>query len=96
VSQRFSFPRLNVIESDSGYRVEVLGRTGLRYSEGDRTMVIDSEILDSVAGMALWESSIERWEPPNNSVLIDEGERRRIVENIRAAFGAKGYELEVI
>jgi len=87
---------VNVIESDSGYRVEVLGRTGLRYTEGDRTMVIDSEILASVAGMALWQSSIERWEPPNNAVLIDEGERRRIVENIRAAFEAKDYELDVI
>jgi hypothetical protein len=96
VSQHFSFPRPNVIESDSGYRVEILGRNWLRYTEGDRTMVIDSEILDSVAGMSLWQSSIERWEPPNNSVLIDDGERRRIVENIRAAFEAKGYELDVI
>ena len=96
MSQHFSFPRVNVIESDSGYRVEVLGRTGLRYTEGDRTMVIDSEILASVAGMSLWQSSIERWEAPNNSVPIDEGERQRVVENIRAAFEAKGYELDVI
>ena len=86
---------MNVIESDSGYRVEILGRTGLRYTEGARTMVIDSEILASV-GVALWQSSIERWDPPSNSVLIDEGERRRIVENIRAAFEAKGDELVVI
>ena len=93
--QHFSFPRVNVIESDSGYRVEVLGRTGLRYTEGARTMFIDSEILAST-GIGLWQSSIKRWDPPSNSVLIDEGERRRILENIRAAFEANGDELVVI
>jgi hypothetical protein len=31
----FSIPRVNVIESDNGFSVQVLGRVGLCYREGD-------------------------------------------------------------
>jgi hypothetical protein len=41
----FTIPRNNVIESDEGFSVEVLGRTGLLYTEGARSLQIDSEIL---------------------------------------------------
>jgi len=41
----FSVPRVNVVKSDSGYLVEVLGRTGMKYSEGERSMFVDSEVL---------------------------------------------------
>ena len=91
----FSSPRPNLITSDSGFSVEVLGRTGLRYTEGDRTMLIDSEVL-ARHGLALYSSSLRRWEPPNDSLPIDEDERNRIVENIRQAFMFNGDELVVI
>ncbi len=44
-SDLFSIPRVNFIESDEGFSVETLGRTGLRAVEGDRTMCVNSEIL---------------------------------------------------
>ena len=92
----FSSPRPNLITSDSGFSVEVLGRTGLRYTEDDRTMLIDSEVLARPHGIALYSSSLRRWEPPNDSLPIDEDERNRIVENIRQAFMFNGDELVVI
>ena len=39
-------------ESSDGFSVEVLGRTGLRYREGDRQMFVDSEALTGPSGMA--------------------------------------------
>ena len=92
----FSAPRPNRIESDSGFAVEVLGRTGMRYFEGDRSAFIDSEVLAKPDAMALYQSSIRRWDPPHESLEVDEEDRRRIVENIRAAFESQGYELQVI
>ena len=91
----FSSPRPNLITSDSGFSVEVLGRTGLRYTEDDRTMLIDSQVL-ARHGIALYRSSLRRWEPPNDSLPIDEDQRNRIVENIRQAFIFMGDELVVI
>ena len=91
----FSSPRPNLITSDSGFSVEVLGRTGLRYTEDDRTMLIDSEVL-ARHGIALYRSSLRRWEPPSDSLPIDEDERNRIVENIRQAIMFMGDELVVV
>jgi hypothetical protein len=39
----FSIPRLNVIESDEGFSVEVLGRTVTSNREGDKVLFVDSE-----------------------------------------------------
>jgi hypothetical protein len=38
----FSSPRANVVEGDNGVSIEVLGRTGIRYSEPGRCCLVDS------------------------------------------------------
>jgi hypothetical protein len=91
----FSHPRPNFIESDEGYSVEVLGRTGLRYCEGGRTLFIDSEVLAGDAGIAIWMASIKRWDPPEDDNLVDDPTRRRIIVNVRRAFESKGWPLQV-
>ncbi len=50
----FFIPRTNVVESDEGLSVEVLGRTGLRYVEGDRVLLLDSEVLAGSAGLVVY------------------------------------------
>ena len=35
----------NVIVSDEGFSVKILGKVGLRYKEGSKTMFIDSEVM---------------------------------------------------
>jgi Immunity protein 74 len=96
MSTEFSAPRPNLIVSSSGFSVEVLGRTGMRYSEGDRTLFVDSEVLAKPGAMALYRSSIKAWDAPHETDAITDDERSRIVENIGRAFAFKGYELEVI
>ncbi len=89
----FREPRTNVIESDEGFAVEVLGRTGLRYTEGSRSAKVDSEVVMGPSGLVIYKSSIRAW---GDGGEIDEPERARIVENIRRAFAFKGYDIEVI
>jgi hypothetical protein len=93
---KFSAPHPNVIESDSGFSVEVLGRTGLRYVEGDRSMFIDSEVLAKPGAMALWSESVKRWDRPREAEVVGSEDRSRIIENLRMAFESQGYELQVI
>jgi hypothetical protein len=94
VTQNFSVPKVNVVQSDAGYTVEVIPRTHIRYTEGARTMLIDSEPLIPDGTMALYTSSMEKWDPPHNGQPLDATERARIVENIRAAFDFMGWILD--
>jgi hypothetical protein len=94
----FFKPRANFIESDEGFSVEVLGLTGLRYCEGERSMKIVSELLSTSAPAALMVAAptIRAWDPPHEKEPIDDDRRMQIVENIRRAFReADGVEIEV-
>jgi hypothetical protein len=89
-----SEPEPNVIESSTGFSVRVLGRTGLRYMEGHRSVWIDSEVLAKPAAIALFKDSIKRWEG-DSAGQVSEADRDRIASNIKRAFEFSGYELEV-
>jgi hypothetical protein len=93
----FSIPRVNVIASDQGFSVEVLGRVGLRYEEGGKTIFVDSEVLapNARACMIIWPSRMDRWDPPHADEAVDEATRQRIVDRIREAFRFRGLEIEV-
>ena len=93
----FHQPRPNLFESDD-FSVEVLGRNGILYKEGERTMLIGSEVLatGSPAGIAVWRKSIHNWRPPHEAEQIDEAKRVTIIENIRGAIRFGGEDIEVI
>ncbi len=92
----FRIPRPNVIESDLGYSVEVLGRVGLRYTEGNQAFFVDSEVLAGPAGLVVYSQSIKAEHTPFDDALNDARERARIIENIRAAFRFRGLEIEIV
>ena len=90
----FRTPRVNVIESDTGFSVEVLGRTGLLYAEGEKSMKIDSEVLTS-SEIGIIKKSIRAWKPPFENEAVDDGKRDTIIENIRQAFRSQGTSITV-
>jgi len=89
----FKIPRVNVIESDQGFSVEVVGRTGLRYKAHGMVVTIDSEVLAGPSALVVYTDSIQHWDVPNEGILIDNGVRREIIENIREAFRFRGLEI---
>jgi hypothetical protein len=95
--ESFAEPEPNVIESSSGFSVRVLGRTGLRYTEGGRSVWIDSEVLATPEPptIAMYKPSIRVWEDPTNPEPVTSEERDRIASNIKRAFESCGYGLEV-
>jgi hypothetical protein len=92
----FRIPRVNVIESDEGFSVEVLGRTGLLYTEGSKTLHIDSEVMVDPVGIALFKKSIHAWDPPHDNESIDYVRRDIIIENILRAFNSQGDQLFIL
>lgn len=90
----FTEPEPNVITSTAGFSVRVLGRTGMRYSEGERSVWIDSEVLAAPRSMIMAPQSMRAWEGPDPEPVSDE-DRGRITANIRRAFESCGYTLKV-
>jgi len=92
----FDIPRPNVIKSDEGFSVEVLGMTGLLYTEGPRSLYVDSEVIAEPHGLMIYSSSIQSWKSLYEGEIINDAKRNVIVENIRRAFRFRGFEIEVI
>jgi hypothetical protein len=95
-SKMFRIPRVNVIASDEGFSVEVLGRAGLRYEEGDKTVVVDSEVLAvGPYTMVIYPARLTHWGPPHADDEIDAHARQKILDRIRDAFRFRGFEIKV-
>jgi hypothetical protein len=92
----FKIPRANLIESDEGFTVEVLGRTGVLYTEGERSLRVDSEILGGPSGLAIYGDSIAHWDPPEDHEPISEEKRAEIVDNIKRAFEFRGIRIQIL
>ena len=75
----FSSPRNNVIESDEGFCVEMLGRTGIKYTEGLRTTYVSSEVLLGPHGMVVYTDSIKYWQVPSGN--FDDDKKIDIIKN---------------
>ncbi len=90
--------RKNIIESDEGFSVELVGRGGIKYKEGSKPYSVDSEILISPAGYGLiiYKARIKNCESPNGicEPVVDK-KKDEIVENIRKAFLFWGYKIEI-
>jgi hypothetical protein len=89
----FSRAGPNLIESDTGFSLEVVGRDGLRYQEGGRSVFIGAEML-ATTGFALYADSIKKWDPPDSS-RISKPERDRIVENVRLALASQDEPVHI-
>jgi hypothetical protein len=89
----FKIPRVNVIESDEGFSVEVLGRVGLKYAQGDKTLFVDSEVLVGRRALGINGSSIKNWD---SGEPIDKETRKIIIDNIVQAFAWDGTIIDVV
>jgi len=95
MAEHFSEPEPNVIRSSSGFSVRVLGMTGMCYSEGGRSVWIDSEVLAKPRTIALFKDSMRAWDGPDGPEQLRDDDRDRVAANIKRAFEACGYELQV-
>jgi hypothetical protein len=92
MSEKFSEPEPNVIESSAGFSIKVLGRHGMRYAQGARSVWIYSEFLASPRGIAMSKRSIRTWEG-DDPREVTEAERDEIANNIQRAFDACGKDI---
>lgn len=91
----FTNPRPNLLVSDEGFSVRILGRTGIEYRESDRVVTVDSEVLAD-QGIAIYPDSLRCWTMTRDSVSLGEQDRSRILDNMRRAIEHTGEYVEFI
>jgi hypothetical protein len=93
----FSIPRVNVIESDRGFSIELLGRTGMHYKEKDKTIFIECEILMTQSpNIALWKDCTMEWHFPYKEEAITKEMRAKIIKNICDALEWRGVDVKIL
>lgn len=92
----FTIPKANVVASDEGFSVEILGRTGIEYREGGKPLFVDSEVLAVGKGIAVFANSISNWSPPHEREGITSDEKQRILCNICRAMEFRNQPIEVL
>lgn len=78
-----------------GPRVRTVGRGGLEYTDGDRRMRIEAEML--IGGPHTWAvytDSIRRWDPPFHDEPVTPQAKQRIIDTIVAKFGTRADLVE--
>ena len=81
--------------SDSGFCVEIPGRTFIVYTEVDLEVKIDGEMILGPAGYLIYKDSLEASRLGRGVKLI-ESEAVRILENVRQAFAFDGAKIDII
>ena len=87
----FTIPRVNVIKSDEGFSIEVLGMTGLKYTQNGKSLRINSEILRGHPDIMIDTKSIVKWE---TGEAINISLRKQIIDNLSRAFKFRGVEID--
>ena len=82
----------NRIEKD-GIVVELLGRCGLKYIDGPRTVFVDGEVLVGGSDYVVYEKGMRPWDATGTP--ISDADRTRILARIKEAFAANGMVLEI-
>jgi hypothetical protein len=91
----FTILKPNVITSDEGFSVEIMGRTGIQYQDCNSIVAVDGEALAGPAGFMIYRESV-RIIGPSKHMEIKEAERDVIIENIRRAFEFRGFDIEIL
>jgi hypothetical protein len=78
--QAFEITGINTYEdAQRGVRVEVLGRTGIRYSDLDATLEIEYEVSATPKSIAVYTNNIQRWD---DGSAIDDADRQRVIVDV--------------
>lgn len=78
------------------YKVKINGRAGLKYSEGKKETLVDSEMLSGPKhDVVIYSDSIVSWEAPYSDETINNDQRMLILERIKSDLENNGYKVDI-
>jgi [ribosomal protein S5]-alanine N-acetyltransferase len=81
----------NVIESDKGFCVEILGKTSLKYIQNNKFTLIRFEITPTTNTLNIIENSVTQW---SSGEPVDDETRRKVVFNVAKALTWDGKKVQ--
>lgn len=74
----------NEIKSNSGFSIRRSDRFWLEYKEDKKVMLIGVE--PGIKDLAIYISSVKKWEPPFQNEVITDEDKEKIIKNVKDAF----------
>jgi hypothetical protein len=91
----YQYIKANTLEDEYGHRVEILGRTGIRYSYQGRCIWVDAEMLGGEYGFALYTRDQRLENPKTEDDHLLETEKLEASREITSALADVGVAVEV-
>jgi hypothetical protein len=76
-------------------RLYLMGRDGLKYSDGKRSVLIETEMLTGPVNRVIYAGLITHWLPPHEAEAISAAQRSEIAQMVRDYLVAQGRTVEV-
>lgn len=80
---------------DGRHALYLEGRDGIRYSDGERSAVVETEMLSGPVSRVIYAGILTHWLPPHEAEPIPAERRAEIVGLVRAFLTAHGRKVEV-
>ena len=80
---------------DGSSQLKALGRDEYKYIEGERSLILQIDMLRGKPNRLLYSSTIKRWLPPYQDEAISEQDRQRIATKIANFLTSQGYSVKV-
>lgn len=84
---------LRIVDGNN-FHIIPQGRVGLKYVEGDLEVYVDGEMGLGDPDFIVYSNCVHEW--GNESRLLPESERTRILRNIETAFQEQGLKVEFL
>lgn len=90
----FTSPKVNVVVSDTGFSVRVVGRGTIEYKDDRGTYLVDGEILAGGHAIAIYPRRIEA--AAGEQYSLSSEEKNEVIENIKNALKFKKLQVDLI
>jgi hypothetical protein len=92
----YRYTSVNVLEDELGHRVEVSGRTNIRFTFLDREILVSSEVLCDGCGIAIYRDWSKLVTAGNGDIYISSEEVETAVGEIARALQDVGTAVEIV
>lgn len=89
-------PKPNLISSSEGWEIEVLGLTGVRYTDETGTYSVDTELLHGEPIMVVIRDRIFKKDVDGSLLEVKSRKKNVIVSRLRTAISWDGHEISVV
>jgi len=83
------------VESDEGFFVHIIGLEQLKYSENDKSVIVDWTYNQITQKISVFTGDVKLWSTPHHKAML-KSEKEKMIRNIKAATMLLDGDFELI